>query len=60
MTIRFETDNEAFTNQGEENPEAMRAESARILRVIADKLENGQDGGPVIDANGNKVGTWSL
>jgi len=60
MKITFATDNEAFTEQGEESEEAKRAECARILRQIATKLESGQDAGAVMDANGNNVGKWSL
>ena len=33
---------------------------AEALRRIADKLEHGRIDGPVMDLNGNKVGTWEL
>lgn len=60
VKIQFSTDNAAFCEAGgEESDGARQAESARILRAIADKLEAGQESGPVMDANGNKVGTWT-
>lgn len=53
--VEFATDNAAFEG------EARRDECARILREIADKLENGsQDEAKVYDQNGNAVGRWSL
>lgn len=53
--LEFATDNAPFEG------EARRDECARILREIADKLENGsQDGAKVYDLNGNAVGRWSL
>jgi hypothetical protein len=58
FTLKFETENEAFTDQGEETDEARLAESARILREIADKMEAGTDGGTIFDVNGNKIGQW--
>lgn len=60
MKINFETGNAAFADSdGNDSDEARRAESARILRHIADKLDAGQDSGSVMDYNGNKVGTWT-
>ena len=56
MRVTITTDNAAF---GESDYE-MRAEVARILREIADDLDNGKDGGPCIDINGNTVGRWSV
>lgn len=35
-------------------------EIARILDGIVDKMWNGQEGGPVRDSNGNKVGEWNV
>ena len=52
FVLRFKTDNAAF-----DEPEA---ECARILRAIADKLENGRVAGKCQDVNGNSVGLWSL
>ena len=47
------TDNAAFDggNKG--------VELARILREIAEKIENGVTSGACWDINGNKVGYWS-
>jgi hypothetical protein len=36
------------------------AECARILREIADKLDDDIIQAPIWDANGNKVGWWAL
>ena len=36
------------------------AETARILREVADRVERGDDGGVVRDGNGNSVGNWHL
>lgn len=55
FTIKFKTENDAF---GDDDHEMLVSETARILREIADKVENGADGGPVFDANGNRVGDW--
>jgi len=54
--IKFETDNAAFEDMD------YGFEVAKLLREIADKQERWRspDGieHPVIDTNGNKVGTW--
>lgn len=52
VLIKFETNNEAFA---EENGPL---EVARLLREIADKVENFGTGGRVKDINGNIVGQW--
>lgn len=51
--LTIKTDNEAFS----EDP---GYEIARILKKIAQKLEDGDTNGPVMDVNGNKVGQWVL
>ena len=51
FTLSIETENEAFTNDGEE--------IARILKEVAIQLENGKEFGTLRDVNGNKVGNWS-
>ena len=53
LTIAFRTDNAAFDQD-------VRAEAARLLRRVAERLEVGADEGACIDANGNGVGAWSL
>lgn len=55
MIIRFDdTGNEAFQNGDRER------EVARILRDIANKVENGRTSGKAIDINGNTVGRWAM
>lgn len=52
---KFDTTNDAFDTDN--------AECARILRDIADKLENGIDAShylTIFDVNGNDVGRWKL
>lgn len=51
----FSTDNAAFD-------EFPASETARILREIARKIEQGESlgGGPVYDSNGNKIGHWEM
>lgn len=55
LRIEFETDNDAFED-------SLTSEVARILREIANKIENGDDlgGGSVKDVNGNTIGSWEL
>lgn len=52
--LTIETDNAAFQD-GEP-----AFEVARILREVADAMENGTNEGPVRDVNGNRVGTFTL
>lgn len=56
FTLRMETDNAAFGENITDN----QYEVARILRELADRLEEGEDSGWIRDVNGNKVGTFSL
>ena len=51
--LEIETGNAAFEPHKAE-------ECARILRAIADKLDDGYAGGKAIDLNGNTVGEWLL
>lgn len=51
--VSIECDNEAF------DPRPNR-EIARILRDIADKVSQGNSDGVAMDANGNKIGSYSL
>ena len=52
--LTFETDNAAF------EADLKSEEIARILRAIADKVEDNRDGGKVMDSNGNAVGSWEI
>ena len=55
FTCEMKTDNAAF---GEDRLDE-GAEIARILREIADRVEQGDNHGICMDINGNKVGSWS-
>lgn len=50
LTVQIETTNDAFFDD-------RGAETARILRELADKIENGADEVMLRDYNGNRVGT---
>ena len=51
FTLMMATDTDAFTD--------WPAEVSRILAMVADRVADGEDGGTVLDCNGNKVGTFS-
>lgn len=51
MTV--EMDNAAFEG-------APATELRRIMAVVSKKVGNGEDGGAVVDINGNKVGSWDM
>jgi hypothetical protein len=53
MHITIKTDNDAFADDE-------GREVSRILRDIAQDIEDGRTHGPCMDANGNKVGSWSF
>lgn len=58
FVVTFEMDNAAF-----EPPNA--GETSRVLRVIADQVDQAadigpEDGGDVRDVNGNTVGYWTV
>ena len=48
----FDCDNAAFDEAA--------SETARILRVVAGRIESGQLEGRAIDANGNSVGRYAF
>ena len=52
--IEIETGNAAFEDDNR------NYELARILRQIAERLENGENAGRVLDINGNKVGSFEI
>lgn len=54
FTFNIETHNTAIADEGGER------EIARILRITADRIENGEDSGNLRDINGGTVGTWSM
>lgn len=53
FSLIIETDNAAFDD-------AEATETARILRAVADRLEDGNLDGKAHDLNGNTVGEWRL
>lgn len=53
MKIEFETSNDAFQECG-------TYEIKRILNEIGKQFDSGHKHGVIMDANGNKVGEWSL
>jgi len=52
--LNVETGNAAFDDG------KLATELARILRDVADKIENGKDFGSTIDINGNSVGQFTI
>ncbi|USN14348.1 hypothetical protein KABACHOK_05350 [Brevundimonas phage vB_BpoS-Kabachok] len=52
--LEIETGNAAF-DDGDK-----AYEIARILRALADRVENGDEAGSVRDVNGNKVGSFDV
>ena len=51
--LEFATDNAAFECKG-------ASETARILRKIAKRIEEGDFDGKVMDSNGNSIGSFEL
>lgn len=52
VIVQFNTDNAAFSET--------TVEVARILRKIADDIENGDTAKGILDSNGNRVGQWEF
>jgi hypothetical protein len=61
FTMRVETGNAAFQD---DTPDGERffpgPELARILRDIAERVNDGQTHRAVYDINGNRVGSWEI
>ena len=53
FNLEFDMDNAAFDDD-------WRAESARILLVVVEKLLCGFQSGPLEDINGNRLAAWSM
>jgi len=53
LRVKIETDNDAFAGYGER-------EVARLLRLVAERVEDGQLDGQLIDINGNRCGSFDL
>lgn len=66
FTLTIKTGNAAFRDDSAadedyaDHTDAAMRECARILREAAKHLENGADHRNLIDANGNKVGVYTL
>ena len=65
FTLEIKTDNAAFKDDAapdndRHDADATRQEVARILRHVADRLDNHETGGLCHDSNGNHVGEWEL
>lgn len=52
-TLEFSMDNAAF----EDNPQR---EAGRILRLVIERIESGEEFGTIKDMNENTVGKWDL
>ena len=52
FTMTVESANAAFEDEPDE-------EMARILRIVAEKIDDGYMAGPLLDRNGNTVGHFS-
>ena len=57
MNVKF---NVSFYSSNDTFQDGAITEIPRILDGIVDKMWNGQEGGPVRDSNGNKVGEWNV
>ena len=64
MKIEFSTDGAAFYDEYADkvmNDIYKSTEIIRILKEIIDDIEFlGKDHGPIMDINGNKIGTWEM
>lgn len=63
MKIQFSTEGAAFKDDYADeaiNNVYKRQEVARILKRIAMCVESGTSYGPIMDINGNKIGSWEL
>lgn len=59
VEIKFKTSNAAFhDDNGNEDEYYRNQEVARILREIADRVEDYWDRGSIADLNGIKIGEW--
>ena len=65
FTLSIKTDGAAFSDDSVGPDDCgreigRRNEVARILREVADRMDNGDDCGLTMDYNGNKVGRFTL
>lgn len=57
--VDFGTDSDAFHRE-EATVTTRNIEIARILRQIAEQVDNDEEGGRIMDSNGNSIGTWGV
>lgn len=61
LKIEFKVGNAAFREEDEDGNDRLRADAvADTVEELAGKIREGFTSGPVMDANGNTVGSWSL
>ena len=63
MKIEFSTDGAAFYDEYADkvtNDIYKRDEIIRILKRLIKSVEYGESYGPIMDINGNKIGTWEI
>lgn len=53
LRVQIDTDNDAFAGNGEQGV-------ARLLRNVAERVEDGQLDGVILDINGNRCGSFDL
>ena len=56
LTLEIDGDNAAFSDAGDDGGEGYEFEFGRILRLVAEAVEDGIDSISLFDTNGNKVG----
>ena len=61
LKIEFKVDNATFSEEDEDGNIRLCADAvANTVEKLAGKIREGYTSGPVMDANGNTVGRWSL
>ena len=55
--MEIQTGGAAFRDEYN-NLDATGYEVSKLLKKVAEKIENGYSGGILIDTNGNRVGSW--
>ena len=62
MKIQFNTESAAFKDirTMEDDDWTFRSECLRILDKIKVQINQGCNHGPIMDINGNKIGSWEL
>ena len=63
MKIEFSTDSAAFYDEYADkvtNDIYKRDEIILILKRLIKSVEHGKNYGPIMDINGNKIGTWEM